>query len=62
MFSTIVVSSPSMGDGVSNGKGIENGVRLAIEEAHNQHFKPGGQAIRFEPDPVHDQGEPHIGL
>lgn len=51
-----------MGDGISNGKGIENSVCLAIEEAHNQHCKPVGQAIRFESDPVHDQGDPHIGL
>ncbi|MBR8184218.1 branched-chain amino acid ABC transporter substrate-binding protein [Burkholderia ambifaria] len=56
------VSSPLTGLGASNGKDIENGVRLAIEEANAQHVKLGGQDVRFELDSVDDQGDPRIGV
>lgn len=58
----IGVSAPLTGAGAANGKDIENGVRLAIEEANAQHTKLGGQEVRFELDSVDDQGDPRIGV
>jgi branched-chain amino acid transport system substrate-binding protein len=44
----IGVSAPLTGAGAANGKGIENGVRLAVEEANAQHPQAGrtGGALR----------------
>lgn len=58
----IGVSAPLTGAGAANGKDIENGVRLAVEEANAQHLKLGGQELRFELDSVDDQGDPRIGV
>jgi branched-chain amino acid transport system substrate-binding protein len=58
----IGLSSPLTGAGAQNGKDMENGVRLAIEEANAQHIKLGGQEVRFELDTVDDQGDPRIGV
>ncbi|NUY29506.1 branched-chain amino acid ABC transporter substrate-binding protein [Paraburkholderia sp. JPY303] len=58
----IGVSAPLSGAAAANGKDIENGVRLAVEEANAQHTKLGGQAVRFELDSVDDQGDPRIGV
>ncbi|WP_143286704.1 branched-chain amino acid ABC transporter substrate-binding protein [Burkholderia ubonensis] len=58
----IGVSSPLTGISASNGKDLENGVRLAVEEANAQHIKLGGQDVRFELDSVDDQGDPRIGV
>ncbi|MGF6743788.1 branched-chain amino acid ABC transporter substrate-binding protein [Paraburkholderia atlantica] len=58
----IGVSAPLTGAAAANGKDIENGVRLAVEEANAQHTKLGGQAVRFELDSVDDQGDPRIGV
>lgn len=58
----IGVSSPLTGINASNGKDIENGVRLAVEEANAQHIKLAGQEIRFEVDSVDDQSDPRIGV
>jgi branched-chain amino acid transport system substrate-binding protein len=58
----IGVSSPLTGSGAANGKDIENGARLAIEEANARHIKLGGQDVRFELDSVDDQGDPRIGV
>jgi branched-chain amino acid transport system substrate-binding protein len=58
----IGVSAPLTGVGAANGKDIENGVRLAIEEANAQHIKLGGQDIRFEMASVDDQGDPRVGV
>ncbi|NUY04604.1 branched-chain amino acid ABC transporter substrate-binding protein [Paraburkholderia youngii] len=58
----IGVSAPLTGAGAANGKDIENGVRLAVEEANAQHTKLGGQDVRFELDSVDDQGDPRIGV
>ncbi|SEK14133.1 ABC transporter substrate-binding protein, partial [Paraburkholderia diazotrophica] len=44
----IGVSAPLTGLGASNGKDIENGVRLAVEEANAQHLNIGGQPVQFE--------------
>src|SRR5260370_42426108 len=58
----IGLSAPLTGAGAANGKDIENGVRLAIEEANAQHTKLGEQEVRFELDSVDDQGDPRIGV
>lgn len=58
----IGVSAPLTGNGAANGKDIENGVRLALEEANTQRIKLGGQEVRFELDSVDDQGDPRIGV
>nr|WP_088505967.1 branched-chain amino acid ABC transporter substrate-binding protein [Burkholderia ubonensis] len=58
----IGASSPLTGISASNGKDLENGVRLAVEEANAQHIKLGGQEVRFELDSVDDQGDPRIGV
>jgi len=58
----IGVSAPLTGVGAANGKDIENGVRLAIEEANAQHIKLGGQDVRFEMASVDDQGDPRVGV
>ncbi|RQR49999.1 branched-chain amino acid ABC transporter substrate-binding protein [Burkholderia sp. Bp9140] len=58
----IGVSSPLTGQSAASGKDIENGVRLALEEANAQHIKLGGQEVRFELDAVDDQGDPRIGV
>lgn len=58
----IGASSPLTGISASNGKDLENGVRLAVEEANAQHIKLGGQDVRFELDTVDDQGDPRIGV
>ncbi|HDR9318561.1 TPA: branched-chain amino acid ABC transporter substrate-binding protein [Burkholderia vietnamiensis] len=58
----IGVSSPLSGIGAANGKDMENGVRLAVEEANAQHIKLEGHDVRFELDSVDDQGDPRIGV
>lgn len=58
----IGVSSPLTGINASNGKDIENGARLAVEEANAQHIKLSGQEVRFEVDSVDDQSDPRIGV
>ena len=58
----IGASSPLTGISASNGKDLENGVRLAVEEANAQHIKLGGQDVRFDLDTVDDQGDPRIGV
>jgi branched-chain amino acid transport system substrate-binding protein len=58
----IGVSAPLTGMGAANGKDIENGVRLAVEEANAQHMNIGGQPVQFELASVDDQGDPRIGV
>ncbi|MBN3755268.1 branched-chain amino acid ABC transporter substrate-binding protein [Paraburkholderia sp. Tr-20389] len=58
----IGVSAPLTGLGAANGKDIENGVRLAVEEANAQHPNIGGQQIQFELASVDDQGDPRVGV
>ncbi|KER68888.1 branched-chain amino acid ABC transporter substrate-binding protein [Burkholderia aenigmatica] len=58
----IGVSSPLTGINAANGKDLENGVRLAVEEANAQHIKLAGQDVRFEVDSVDDQSDPRIGV
>jgi len=58
----IGVSSPLTGLNAANGKDMENGVRLAVEEANTQRIKLGGQDVSFELDSVDDQSDPRIGV
>lgn len=58
----IGVSAPLTGINASNGKDLENGVRLAVEEANAQQIRLGGQVVRFEVDSVDDQSDPRIGV
>ena len=58
----IGISAPLTGLGAANGKDLENGVRLAIEEANSQHINIGGQPVQFELASVDDQGDPRIGV
>lgn len=58
----IGVSAPLTGLSASSGKDLENGVRLAVEEANTQHIKIGGEDVGFELDSVDDQGDPRIGV
>jgi branched-chain amino acid transport system substrate-binding protein len=58
----IGVSAPLTGLGAANGKDIENGVRLAVEEANAQHLNIGGQPVQFELASVDDQGDPRVGV
>nr|WP_087131430.1 branched-chain amino acid ABC transporter substrate-binding protein [Caballeronia pedi] len=58
----IGVSAPLTGINASNGKDLENGVRLAIEEANGQHVKVAGREVHFELESVDDQSDPRIGV
>lgn len=58
----IGVSGPLTGASAANGKDIENGVRMAIDEANAQQPKIGGEAVRFVLDSVDDQGDPRVGV
>ncbi|CAG2147435.1 hypothetical protein LMG26411_03154 [Cupriavidus numazuensis] len=57
----IGVSSPLTGINAAHGKDMQNGVRLAIEEANAQQFKLGGKDVRFELHAVDGQSDPRIG-
>ena len=58
----IGASNPLTGGSAANGKDIENGVRMAIDEANEHHFKINGQEVQFVLDSVDDQGDPRIGV
>jgi branched-chain amino acid transport system substrate-binding protein len=58
----IGISAPLTGIGAANGKDMENGVRLAIEEANAKHMSIGGEPVTFELTSVDDQGDPRIGV
>ncbi|WP_240975640.1 branched-chain amino acid ABC transporter substrate-binding protein [Paraburkholderia aromaticivorans] len=58
----IGASNPLTGGSAANGKDIENGVRMAIDEANERHFKINGEDVQFVLDSVDDQGDPRIGV
>lgn len=58
----IGVSTPLTGLNAANGKDMENGVRLAIEEANAQRIRLDGQDARFELASADDQSDPRIGV
>lgn len=62
MVVKIGVSSPLTGINAANGKDIENGVRLAVEEANAQRIRLDGQEARFQLDSMDDRSDPRIGV
>src|ERR1700680_1798829 len=58
----IGVSGPLTGGSASNGKDIENGVRMAIDEANAQHMSIGSEVVQFVLSSVDDQGDPRVGV
>lgn len=59
---TIGLAGPLTGISAAHGKDIENGVRMAIDEANAQGIKLGGQDVRFALESVDDQGDPRVGV
>ncbi|NUO87709.1 MAG: branched-chain amino acid ABC transporter substrate-binding protein [Cupriavidus sp.] len=58
----IGVSAPLTGLNAANGKDIENGVRLAVEEANARPIRLDGHAVRVELATGDDQSDPRIGV
>jgi branched-chain amino acid transport system substrate-binding protein len=58
----IGVSGPLTGGSAANGKDIENGVKLAIDEVNAQHPMIGNEPVTFVLDSVDDQGDPRVGV
>nr|WP_116612545.1 branched-chain amino acid ABC transporter substrate-binding protein [Paraburkholderia unamae] len=58
----IGVVGPLTGSGASYGKDMENGVRIAIEEANAQKITLGGKVVQFTPEYMDDQGDPRTGV
>ncbi|MFX1763539.1 branched-chain amino acid ABC transporter substrate-binding protein [Paraburkholderia sp. A1RI-2L] len=58
----IGVSGPLTGSNAANGKDIENGVRMAIDEANATHPTIGNEPVQFVLESVDDQGDPRVGV
>ena len=58
----IGVASPLTGGAAAYGKDIENGVRMAVDEANAEHPVIGGKAVKFVVDSEDDQGDPRVGV
>lgn len=58
----IGVAGPLTGSSAAFGKDIENGVRMAIDEANAEHLTVAGKAVRFVIDSQDDQSDPRIGV
>jgi len=56
------VASPLTGGNAAYGKDIENGVRLAVDEANATNPTIGGQKVKFVIDSQDDQADPRIGV
>jgi branched-chain amino acid transport system substrate-binding protein len=56
------VASPLTGGNAAYGKDIENGVRLAVDEANATNPTIGGQKIKFVLDSQDDQADPRVGV
>lgn len=56
------VASPLTGANAAYGKDIENGVRLALDEANAAHPTIGGRKVRFVIDSQDDQADPRAGV
>ncbi|MEI6003356.1 branched-chain amino acid ABC transporter substrate-binding protein [Paraburkholderia bengalensis] len=55
-------AAPMTGANAGYGKDLQNGVRLAIEEANAQKIKIGDKVARFELVSEDDQADPRIGV
>ncbi|MFD1554214.1 branched-chain amino acid ABC transporter substrate-binding protein [Paraburkholderia silviterrae] len=58
----IGVASPLTGGGAAYGKDIENGVRMAVDEANASHPTIGGKAVKFVVDSQDDQSDPRVSV
>ncbi|CAN0628060.1 branched-chain amino acid transport system substrate-binding protein [Burkholderia multivorans] len=58
----IGVSGPLTGSSAANGKDIENGARMAIDEMNSTHPMIGNERVEFVLDSVDDQGDPRVGV
>jgi len=56
------VAAPFTGVSAANGKDVENGVGLAVDEANAQGIKLAGQDVRFVVEAEDDQGDPRVGV
>ncbi|WP_428983423.1 branched-chain amino acid ABC transporter substrate-binding protein [Paraburkholderia diazotrophica] len=56
------VASPLTGGGAAYGKDIENGVRMAVDEANAGHLTIGGKPVKFVVESQDDQSDPRIGV
>lgn len=61
---TVVIgfAAPLTGMSAAYGKDLENGVRLAIEDANAKAVKLNGRQVKFELLPQDDQADPRIGV
>ena len=55
-------AAPLTGANAGYGKDLENGVRLAIEEANAQKIKIGDKVAQFQLVSEDDQADPRIGV
>ncbi|GAB7538582.1 branched-chain amino acid ABC transporter substrate-binding protein [Burkholderia sp. 22PA0099] len=58
----IGVAAPLTGGAAAYGKDIENGVRLAVDEANARHPQVAGKPVKYVVAPQDDQGDPRIGV
>lgn len=58
----IGVAAPMTGGNAAYGKDIENGVRLAVDEANAQQINIGGKPVKFVVVSADDQADPRIGV
>jgi branched-chain amino acid transport system substrate-binding protein len=58
----IGVAAPLTGAAAAYGKDVENGVKLAIDEANAENIKLDGRSVRFVIESGDDQGDPRVGV
>jgi len=56
------VAGPLTGGGAAYGKDIENGVRMAVDEANAAHPTVGGKPVKFVVASQDDQSDPRTGV
>jgi branched-chain amino acid transport system substrate-binding protein len=56
------VAAPMTGGNAAYGKDIDNGVRLAVDEANAQQMTIGGKPVKFVVVSQDDQADPRIGV
>jgi branched-chain amino acid transport system substrate-binding protein len=58
----IGVAAPLTGGSAAYGKDIENGVRMAVDEANATHPMLGGKPVKFVVQSQDDQSDPRVGV
>jgi branched-chain amino acid transport system substrate-binding protein len=58
----IGLAAPLTGGSAAYGKDVENGAKVAIDEANSQHLLIGGKVAHFVLVSEDDQGDPRIGV